>query len=272
MTIQNPTEFVEKNAATSCSTLAMAVALAKQGIPVFPVHSNKVPACTHGFKDAAKEIKSATSLFLQYPAPLVGVVTGKPSGFDALDIDPRNGGNKWLDEHAAKIPATRIHRTRSGGWHYLFQHHAGLRNSAGRIAAGVDIRADGGSLIWWPSAGFPVLNDALIAPWPDWLLALALPPPHPAIYSTVIDLHDVGDAYIRAALRRGVDAVMNAAEGTRNAVLNQQAWSLMRFAQSGGIGAQEIAASLYTAACAAGLSHHEIVSTLASAIRARGLA
>jgi hypothetical protein len=48
-----------------------------------------------------------------------------------------------------------------------------LRNSAGRISAGVDVRADGGFVIWWPRQGLRVLSDAEITEWPDWLLALA---------------------------------------------------------------------------------------------------
>ena len=40
--------------------------------------------------------------------------------------------------------------------HLIFRHTAGLRSSAGRIAAGVDVRATGAYIIWWPAAGLPV--------------------------------------------------------------------------------------------------------------------
>jgi hypothetical protein len=269
-TIQNTPEFFNKNYSTHTSTLAMAIALAEQGMYPFPVYKNKAPACPHGLNDGTPNPDEVRKLFLKHPAPLIGVRTGIT--FDVLDIDTRNGGDKWLAKYVDKIPLTRLHQTRSGGWHYFFQTHKGLRNSHGRIAAGVDVLAGGGAVIWWPVAGLPVLSDAPIAPWPDWLLALTLPLPRPTTRACAVRLEDIGDAYIRAAMRRAVDAVTNAAEGTRNTVLNQQAWSLMRFAQSGGIGAQEIAASLYAAACAVGLDHREVVSTIASAIRARGLA
>ena len=121
-----------------------ALALAAHGLPVFPVREDKKPACPHGFKDATCDGKSVKQLFTKYPASLIGVPTGALSGLDVLDIDPRHGGDKWLAEHGTKIPKTRVHGTRSGGWHYLFKHHDGLKNSAGRVAAGVDIRADGG--------------------------------------------------------------------------------------------------------------------------------
>ena len=200
-----------------------AKALAREGIQVFPVLSNKAPACPNGYKAASKDPDIVAALWQKHPAPLIGVPTGAISGIDALDIDPRHGGNKWLADHAAKIPTTRLHQTRSGGWHYFFRHHAGLRNSAGRVAKGVDVRADGGYIIWWAGAGFPVLNDVPVASWADWLLALALPPPlpprsfvPPQKLPVVRRFQDSKQAaYARAALRRAFQAVLTAAEGTR---------------------------------------------------------
>jgi hypothetical protein len=54
-----------------------------------------------------------------------------------------------------------------------------MRNSNRRIAPSVDVRGDGGYVIWWPREGFPVI-DRPLAPWPEWLLAL-----------TTIDVHSV---------------------------------------------------------------------------------
>jgi hypothetical protein len=47
--------------------------------------------------------------------------------------------------------------------HLIFQHAAGLRCSAEKIAAGVDVRAIGGYVIWWPAAGLPVPAEMPIA-------------------------------------------------------------------------------------------------------------
>jgi Bifunctional DNA primase/polymerase, N-terminal len=106
---------------------------------------------------------------------LVGVPTGSVTGFDCLDIDLE--GLNWLS--SVCLPPTRIHETRSGGRHLLFRHAEGLRNSAGRIARGIDVRGDGGFIIWWPARGFRVLSDAEIADWPEFLLAKALHPSAP---------------------------------------------------------------------------------------------
>jgi hypothetical protein len=262
------------------AVLESALELMARGIPVFPVLQNKIPACPHGFKDAATDIVSVKRLWAQYSAPLIGVPTGEASSLDVLDVDQRHGGDKWLATNASRIPSTRVHGTRSGGWHYLFKHHAGLRNSAGRIADGIDVRADGGYLIWWPASGLPVLSDVPLAPWPDWLLSMAVPPSPPPCHfsplrrkSFVSNFQDLKmAAYARAALRSAYHAVSQASEGTRNDTLNRETWSLTRFVASGELSAQDVANALTAAALAAGLNHREVIATIASALRARGIA
>jgi hypothetical protein len=98
---------------------------------------------------------------------LVGVPTGEVNGFDVLDVDV--AGLSWRDQNRDRFPLTQIHTTRSGGWHFLFRHRAGLRNSASKIAPGVDVRADGGFVIWWAREGLPFTAHEL-AEWPEWLL------------------------------------------------------------------------------------------------------
>ena len=102
--------------------------------------------------------------------PLVGVPTGEVNGFDVLDIDLAALG--WRDQNRERFPFTQVHTTRSGGWHFFFKHHDGLRNSASRIAPGVDVRADGGFVIWWAREGLP-FTSAELAEWPEWLLEAA---------------------------------------------------------------------------------------------------
>jgi hypothetical protein len=96
----------------------------------------------------------------------VGVPTGAANGFDVLDIDP--DGRAWYDQNFDALPLTEAHTT-PRGLHLLFQHAPGLRNSARRIAPGVDVRADGGFVIWWPREGYPIEEHPLTE-WPSWLL------------------------------------------------------------------------------------------------------
>jgi hypothetical protein len=149
--------------------LAAALALGERGFPCFPCASTKVPATPHGFKDASRDREVLEQLWQRHPGPLVGVVTGERSGMSVLDIDPRHGGERWFFGNGERLPITRAHGTRSGGVHLLFQHRTGLKCSAGKIAVGVDVRADGGYVIWWPAAGILQLSMAAPAPWPDWL-------------------------------------------------------------------------------------------------------
>jgi hypothetical protein len=107
------------------------------------------------------------------------VPTGEVSGLDAVDIDPRHDGDVWERENLHRLPETKIHQTKSGGRHYLFAHAPGLRNSQGQIADGVDARGEGGYVIFPPSDGYTVISEAEPAPWPAWLLALALQPAPP---------------------------------------------------------------------------------------------
>lgn len=259
------------------SALHHALLLGGAGIPSFPCLANKAPACPGGFRAATSDPDSLQNLWDRYPGGLIGTPTGSISGYDVLDIDPGNGGDDWLSAHQAKLPITRTHRTRSGGWHMFFKHHDGMRNSAGKIAPGVDVRADGGYVIWWPAAGFPVLADTPPAAWPEWLLGLAMP--QPARRRVALGYHVAprtgsgsGSGYAHAALKDAARKLVTAPEGTRNATLNREMWLLLRFADDGSLRVQDIANTLAAAALTAGLTRPEIVATLISALRARGIA
>lgn len=253
--------------------LSNALELAAKGIPVFPVALDKRPLPTHGFKDAATDADAVRALWRQWSGPLVGIRTGEESGLDILDIDRQHGGGDWWAEHRDQISGTRIHRTRSGGFHLLFQHHRGLRCSTSRIAPGIDVKAGGGCCTWWPAAGLPVLSEGPVAAWPDWLLQLAVPPPPPAYRPLPAALTLGGsraERYARAALDNACRRVADAPAGQRNFALNREVYSLMRLAAEGAIAEQDVADALAAAGLAAGLPSREVTQTLASAIRAGG--
>jgi Primase C terminal 2 (PriCT-2) len=91
---------------------------------------------------------------------------------NVIDVDVE--GLSWFDTQS--LPLTRMHQSQSGGFHLLFRHSPGLRNSADhRIARGIHVRAEDGFAIFWPRQGLPVC-DAPIAEWPKPVLALALGP------------------------------------------------------------------------------------------------
>ena len=251
-------------------TLDQALALASQGLPCFPCADDKRPACPGGFKAATNDYAALNQLWGRYSGSLIGVPTGAVSGIDVLDIDPRHGGDVWLKDVQNNLPHTRIHQTRSTGWHLLFRHQAGLRNSAGKVAPGVDVRADGGYIIWWPALGFPVYNGEFFEAWPFWLLeqlndrsSARVPPQKP--------LREVSSAYIQSALNNAALNVARAQPGLRNETLNRELFAVSRFIESGDLDPSVIAQTLAGAALEAGLDKNEIVATIASALRARGV-
>ncbi len=233
--------------------------LVARGVPCFPCRADKRPATPRGYKDATSDRATVEELWKACPGPLIGVPTGKLSGFDVLDIDARHRGDMWFREHRSRLPSTLAHRTRSGGIHLFFQHVGGLRCSAGRVANGVDIRADGGYVIWWPAVRLAVLADVASAPWPDWMLRRLLPVPSSNVRRvTVPDRHALGHL---------VRAVAGAREGERNAITF---WAACRAGEmvASGLIAKELAADIITqAATQSGLSAAEAERTAWSGIR-----
>ena len=80
-------------------------------------------------------------------------------------------------------------------------------------------------------------------------------------------LHVVGSnpAYVDAAIRRELEAVAAAVEGTRNDTLNRAAFNVGTLVAGGEIAASEAASALQAAAVGAGLSESEARATIASA-------
>jgi hypothetical protein len=152
--------------------------LASEGRLCFPCAGSKRPTTPRGFYDASADPATLRELWSKCPGQLVGVRTGNASSIDVLDLDRKHrDAAEWWTAHRDSLPATRVHRTRSGGLHLLFQHAFDMRCSASKIAPGVDVRGDGGYVVWWPIAGLPVLREAALARWPEWLR-------HPIIVAT----------------------------------------------------------------------------------------
>lgn len=109
------------------------------------------------------------------PGENIGFRTGK--GLIVIDLDGA-AGLKWL-KTITPFPKTRCVRTGSGGLHFYFSVESTItvRNSARKIAPGVDVRGDGGYVVAPPSRhasgeNYKVLFDYEIASCPDWLLDL----------------------------------------------------------------------------------------------------
>jgi Bifunctional DNA primase/polymerase, N-terminal len=241
-----------------------ALTLASMGLPCFPCTLSKRPACPHGFLDASTDPAVLRELWAKHPDILVGVATGEGSGIDVLDVDPKHEeALQWCKAHHERLPKTRVHKTRSGGVHVLFRHAHGLRCSAGRIAPGVDVRANGGYIVWWPATGLPVLRQAPLADWPHWLLDDLMtslqPPPAPRV--VVPDTH---------ALAKLVRLIANACEGERNSLTFWAACRAGEMVASGLLDADSAVAMIAEAGVCAGLSRREAERTARSGVGKTG--
>jgi hypothetical protein len=197
--------------------------------PVFPCGADKRPVTEHGFKDATTDLSAVRSLFHRPGAVLIGVPTGEASDLAVVDLDVKEGasGLEWLAANEHRLPQTRRHRTRSGGIHLLFRYPAGrrIRNSASKIAPGVDVRGEGGYIIAPPSDGYTIASDTMPAPMPAWLVDLLDPPlpapaPRPVVAREWRDTSAPGSRYGLAALSDETDAICNAPFGQQETTLN----------------------------------------------------
>ncbi len=140
----------------SLHELAMAAAeLTKQppegqGVSVFPV-----PGCAP--RDAVDRPRKAYRLFMAHPtAQFIAVPMGAPSMIVAIAVEATALG--WLRHSFARFPATRVHRTPDGGYDLLYKMPLPpipiLTCNYGKLARGVDVLGDGGSVVWPASAPY----------------------------------------------------------------------------------------------------------------------
>ena len=156
-----------------------ALAYARRGVPVFPCEpGGKRPLTRNGFWDATTEARQIGAWWARWPAANVGVPTGGRSGLLVLDADPRGGGFEslaLLERENGPLPETARARTGGGGVHVFFGYPAGetVRNSAGTLGAGLDVRGEGGYVVVPPSRTRSAYEwiDRSHPAEPKWLLA-----------------------------------------------------------------------------------------------------
>ncbi|HEV7844302.1 MAG TPA: bifunctional DNA primase/polymerase, partial [Pyrinomonadaceae bacterium] len=150
-------------------------------VSVFPVKADKSPYTPNGFKDATRDTATVGEMWRRTPEAGIGVPTGEASGWLVLDIDPRHGGDvsltSLIEEHGDGWLETMQARTGGGGHHIIFAFPQGsnIRNSAGRLGEGIDVRGEGGYIIVAPSLHasgrrYEWLNDLKPTEPPEWLI------------------------------------------------------------------------------------------------------
>lgn len=265
--------------------LTAALAYARHGIPVLPVHTpapggcscaqaacdrpGKHPRLRHGLTDATTDPRRIEMWWARWPEANIGLRTGVV--MDVADIDSVEGWHSLRHLLAGALPTGPQVRTGGGGWHFWFAP-TGYGNRV-RLLAGVDWRGAGGYVLappsrhvrgvaytWLrrPGGDLPAGPDALRE-----LIAGPEPPP-PAWRRPVAH----PDRYAAAALDAESDRVARAPVGTRNDTLNRAAFALGRLVGAGLLAAGDVARELEAAARHVGLGRAETRRTLRSGLTA----
>lgn len=145
--------------------------LTDEGMYVFPVkvfpdperpgYYKKVPMCPNGHLDA-----TLTPDLLDWShATNVGIAC-EPSRIWVVDVDDVSA----LSEFPQR--ATRFQMTVRGGYHYIYRADPKIdqRNTTGAPVPGIDIRANGGFIVWY---GIGECTEDTILPWPFGLIEKA---------------------------------------------------------------------------------------------------
>jgi hypothetical protein len=179
----------------------VALWLVSLGFHLIPIHTIVQGACTcgnaeckspgkhprtrAGSKDATSDVAQVTQWFnVDFLDSNVGIATGATTGIVVLDVDPRHGGEvslAALETHYGELAPTPTSRTGGGGLHFFFRHPGGtIKNSAGALGAGLDIRGEGGFVVAPPSIHASGVSyewltgrapdQVVLAPVPPWLL------------------------------------------------------------------------------------------------------
>jgi hypothetical protein len=254
---------------------------AQRGMAVFPIGRSKLPAIRsphrddpagtpscrggcgrigHGVHDATTDAKRLDELFDAAPyATGYGIACGRGNEpLLGVDLDRKNGVDgvaslaALAEQRGFTVPETTIIATPSGGEHRWFTGPAGapVRNSAGKLGSGIDVRGYGGYLVgpgsWTPKGIYRFTEQRPAAELPDALLALMLPPP--PVRRTPVYLPGPRRG---AALVGLVKFVLEAPEGELN---NRLYWSACRAYETG---ADPVSVSRALVAAAVSLGHPE---------------
>jgi len=145
-----------------------AIQYASYGYRVFPLHTvmvegdctcgrrectavGKHPRTEHGVKDATTDQEQVRRWWRSFPRSNIRLAMG--NGLMVIDIDPRHGGSLETLKKIAPLPKTASVYTGGGGWHLYFTYDPilSIRNSAGLLGQGIDVRGDGGYVVAPPS-------------------------------------------------------------------------------------------------------------------------
>lgn len=227
----------------------------------------------------------------------LGLRTGTVSGVVVIDDDSPDGSASL----ALQLPKTVTVTTGSGKSHFYFRTPQDVRigNSVKSLADGIDVRGDGGQIVYpgslHPDTGKPYTwapglspEDIPLADLPEHLLEklrskrrgktkkteksekqkLSLIKGGKAAPTTPSYRDSRIDAYVDAALKGEIDQLLSTTEGGRNDQLNTSAFALGQLIGAGMLDEAKARAELLRAAVQIGLDAAEAEPTIESGISA----
>ena len=246
-----------------------------------PGHDMEACPCLvcHGPYAASTDPERIAAMRAVSPRGLLALRTGAACGLVVVDIDPAHGGRLLPD----LMPPTAHVVTGSGGLH-LYYRHPGvpIPSTQGRVAPGVDVRADPGYAVLppcrHPITGVPYRWGAgRPVDMPAALVTACLPAPAPDV-ATVPARMPIGtrrtggitspDALLASLL----DKVARAPEGKRRATLFGASVGVGRMVAAGAIAARDGYEALYAAGIAAGQTHRETHAAIVGGFKTEGVA
>lgn len=130
----------------------------------------KSPLIPRGFLEASQDEDAIRTWWRRWPDALVGVPMGQRTKLLAIDWDPdkhSDATGEWIQANAEALMSARIHGTMRGGKHYMFRIGAGQLYKMGTdlelggvVRSGLDLRAEGSYVIWWPLHGGSVTGES----------------------------------------------------------------------------------------------------------------
>jgi hypothetical protein len=264
--------------------LTAALAYARHGIPVLPVHTPVVGGCScgrpdcdrpgkhprlrHGLNEASTDPRQIEMWWSRWPHANIGLRTGVV--MDVADIDSTEGWHGLRRLLGGAMPVGPQVRTGGGGWHLWFTP-IGYGNRV-RLIPGVDWRADGGYVVAPPSRHASGTDYR-------WLITPNKQPPRaPRALRRMVEGPTVAPLppptlrhpgrYASAALDAETDRVAHAPVGARNDTLNRAAFALGRLVAAGLLDAWVVRTELERAALFAGLGRAETRRTIRSGMTA----
>ena len=208
----------------------------------------------------------------------VGLRTGQVSGVVVVDVD--QGG----DLEGLELPTTVMVNTGGNGMHFYFRHSAPLGNSSGKLGPKIDVKADGGQVVFpgsiHPDTGRLYQWAPGMSPWeielaelPEHIVEVLTAPLAPAARTTPPPLpraprpaKTAEQRYASMAMRLELNTIHQAQEGTRNDTLNRAAFSLGTLIGGGYLDRADVEHALLAAADTVGLPRRETEATIRSGI------